>query len=79
LEKTSLKSVRNNIHYRMTTRLEDSIMERLEHRACAFWHTEEHDISWFDTTSTTEGEIDEDICVAFEDFCLRSVHNIRIK
>jgi hypothetical protein len=64
LKKTSLESIRDNIDDRMPTRLQDSIVKRLEHRSCTFWDTEEDDIASFDTSPATEGEIDEDIGVA---------------
>jgi hypothetical protein len=64
LKKTSLKTIRNNINHRMTTRLQYSVVERLKHRTCTFWHTEEDDFTRFDTSSATESKIDEDISVA---------------
>jgi hypothetical protein len=67
LEKTSLKPIGDNIDDRMSARLQYSVVERLEHRTCTFWDAEEDDFTSLDSSATTEGEIDEDICVAFED------------
>jgi hypothetical protein len=63
----------------MSSRLENSVMERLEHRPCTFWYTEEDDFSGLDTSPATEGEIYEDICVTFEDFCRGNKHGEMLK
>jgi hypothetical protein len=49
-------------------------MEWLEHRACTLWYTEKDDFTGLDTSTTTEGEIHENISVTFESFCTECKH-----
>jgi hypothetical protein len=54
-------------------------MEWLEHRPSTFWDTEEDDFTGLDTSTTTEGEIDEDVSVTFNYFRGRRVHREKRK